>query len=199
MMEYLDTSVGEILALLDELEIEDNTIVMFASDNGAHKEGGHRPAFWNSTGGLRGLKRDMHEGGIRSPFLARWPGKIKADTTTDHLSGFQDLLPTFCEMLAQSLPEQNTGLSFLPALLGKPEKQEKHDSLVFEFRTGEKQRIHSHALRFGGWKAYRKAGKAMQLFNLADDPYEKTNLANDRPELLARAQRYLADGIEPLE
>jgi arylsulfatase A-like enzyme len=201
MMEYLDNSVGRLLTLLDELDIADNTIVMFASDNGAHKEGGHRPAFWNSTGGLRGFKRDMHEGGIRSPFLVRWPGNIKAGTTSDHLSGFQDILATVCELLEMPIPPQNTGLSMLPTLRGNTGKQAEPKYLVFEFRVGKEQKLHSHALRFGDWKAYRKAGEKMELFNLAEDPWEKNDLANDESasKPLAQAKRYLAEGTEPLQ
>ncbi len=129
MMENLDNQVGEILDTLKELGIDGNTLVMFTSDNGAHKEGGHDPEFWNSSGNLRGHKRDMHEGGIRAPMLARWPGTIAPGTTTDLLSGFQDILPTVCELTGQPVPEQNDGISFVATLKGDPEAQKKHDYL----------------------------------------------------------------------
>lgn len=185
MMEHLDNEVGAVLALLAELGIDDNTLVMFASDNGAHKEGGHNPAFWNSTGGLRGYKRDMHEGGIRTPMLARWPGVIAPGKTTAHLSAFQDLLPTMCELTGQPVPKQNDGISFLPTLSGAVKKQTKHDYLYFEFCTGA-SKIRSQALRTGNWKAYRPVGKPLELFNLATDPYEKNNLAKSKPDLVAK-------------
>ena len=179
MMEYLDNEVGSILALLKELNVDDDTIVMFASDNGAHREGGHDPKFWNSTGGLRGHKRDMHEGGIRSPFLARWPDRIKAGSTSAHLSGFHDMLPTFCELIDEEVPGQNTGLSILPTLLGQ-EGQKEHEYLYIEFAKGEEQKMDSQALRFGDWKVYKKAGKSLELFNLKTDPFETKDLSKDK-------------------
>jgi arylsulfatase A-like enzyme len=116
MMEHLDNQVGELLEMLKKLGIDDNTIIMFASDNGAHKEGGHDPKFWNSTGGLRGHKRDMHEGGIRTPMLARWPGVIKPGLVSDHISGFHDVVPTVADLLKQPVPTEAEGISFLPTL-----------------------------------------------------------------------------------
>jgi len=159
--------------------------VMFSSDNGAHKEGGHDPAFWNSTGGLRGHKRDMHEGGIRTPLLARWPGVISPGQSSDHISGFQDVLPTMCEILKQPIPDQNDGISFLPTLRGNTSGQKKHDYLYFEFCKGQKQKLFSQAVRQGNWKAYREAGKAMQIFQLNKDPGEQDNLASKMPDKVA--------------
>jgi len=104
MVEHLDNGVGQVLALLKELGLEDDTVVLFTSDNGAHREGGHDPDFWNSNGPLRGLKRDLYEGGIRTPLLARWPGRIKAGTSSDHISAFWDMLPTFCESAGAAGP-----------------------------------------------------------------------------------------------
>jgi arylsulfatase A-like enzyme len=197
MMEHLDNEVGEVLALLAELGIDDNTLVMFASDNGAHKEGGHNPAFWNSTGSLRGYKRDMHEGGIRTPMLARWPGVIAPSKTTAHLSGFQDVLPTMCELTGQPVPKQNDGISFLPTLRGASKKQAKHDYLYFEFCTGA-SKIRSQALRTGQWKAYRPVGKPLELFNLANDPYEKNDLAKSKPDLAAKMSALMKKAHVPV-
>jgi len=156
MMEHLDDEVGEVLDLLKELGVDDNTLVMFASDNGAHLEGGHDPNFWNSTGSLRGHKRDMHEGGIRTPMLARWPAVIKAGRTTDHAGAFWDVLPTVAEMIGQPVPEQSDGISFLPTLRGETAKQKAHDYLYWEFTKGKDQKIFSRAVRKGKWKAYRQ-------------------------------------------
>lgn len=181
MMEHLDNEIGVILDLLDELGIDDNTLVIFTSDNGSHQEGGHRPQFWNSTAGLRGMKRDMHEGGIRTPMIARWPSHIKAGRETDHISAFWDILPTMAELTNQAVPAQSDGISLLPTLIGQPNKQAKHDYLYFEFTTGSEQKLFSRALRKGDWKAFQKKNEPFQLFNLKDDPFEKNNVA-DKPE-----------------
>lgn len=198
MMENLDHEVGTILELVEALEIDDNTLILFSSDNGAHKEGGHDPNFWNSTGSLRGHKRDMHEGGIRVPMLARWPGVVPAGKTTDHLSAFQDVLPTVAELTGQPIPKQVDGISFLPTLRGEAEKQAKHDYLYWEFCKGAKQSIFSQAVRMGKWKAYRQAGKSLELYNLDEDPYEKNDLAKSHPEMEAKMEAMMEDAHTPL-
>jgi len=197
MMEHLDNEVGAILTLLQELKVDENTLVMFASDNGAHKEGGHNPDFWNSSGSLRGHKRDMHEGGIRTPMLARWPGVIAQGTTTAHISGFQDVLPTICELIGQPVPRQNDGISFLPTLRGD-RAQKPHKYLYFEFCKGPKQKIFSQAVRMGNWKAYRQAGKPLELFNLAQDPFEKRDLAGSKPDLVTKMEAVIKEAHRPL-
>ena len=193
MMEHLDNEVGEILSLLQKLGIDENTLILFASDNGAHKEGGHDPNFWNSTGNLRGHKRDMHEGGIRSPLLARWPGVIEPGTTSAYISGFQDVLPTMSELVGQPIPRQADGLSFLPTLKGDTDAQEEHDYLYFEFCKSPKQQIFSQAVRVGDWKAYRQKGKAIELFDLSKDPYEQNDLAKAQPKIIARMQAIIGE------
>ena len=198
MMENLDNEVGNILALLKTLDIDDNTLVMFSSDNGAHKEGGHDPAFWNSTGGLRGHKRDMHEGGIRAPMLARWPGVIEPGQTTDHLSSFQDVLPTMAAIVGQPVPKQNDGVSFLPTLRSEAASQQSHDYLYWEFCKGTEQKIFSQAVRQGKWKAYRQSGKATEVFNLEDDPFETTNLAGSLPKLVLNMEALMSAAHTPL-
>ena len=198
MMEHLDNEVGAILTLLEELKVDRNTLVMFTSDNGAHKEGGHNPDFWNSTGSMRGHKRDMHEGGIRVPMLARWPGVIAPGKVTDHISGFQDGLPTVCELVGQPVPKQNDGISFVPTLRGEAEKQQTHDYLYFEFCKGLKQKIFSQAVRMGNWKAYRQAGEPLELFNLAKDPSEKRDLAESKPDLVAKMEAVIKEARQPL-
>lgn len=197
MMENLDNQVGEILDTLKELGIDGNTLVMFTSDNGAHKEGGHDPEFWNSSGNLRGHKRDMHEGGIRAPMLARWPGTIAPGATTDLLSGFQDILPTVCELTGQPVPEQNDGISFVATLKGDPEAQKKHDYLYFEFWKG-RDTYFSRAVRAGDWKAYQEGKKPLELYNLADDPYEINDLAATLPDEVTAMKQRMADAHTPL-
>ena len=198
MMENLDNEVGSLLDLLKELHIDDNTLVIFSSDNGAHKEGGHDPTFWNSTGNLRGHKRDMHEGGIRAPMLARWPGVITAGETTAHLSSFQDVLPTMAELLQQPVPTQVDGISFLPTLKGDQKSQQQHESLYWEFCKGTEQKIDTQAVRMGDWKAFRKAGQQTELYDLDSDPYEKNNLARAEPEIVSKMEKIMSEAHEPL-
>jgi arylsulfatase A-like enzyme len=195
MMEHLDNEVGTILDLLADLDIDTNTLVMFASDNGAHLEGGHNPTFWNSTGGLRGHKRDMHEGGIRSPLLARWPGTIRAGSTSDHLSGFWDVLPTMAEITGQPIPAGIDGISFLPTLLGAS-AQQQHDYLYWEFH--KRATPFSKAARVGQWKAYQEKDRPLELFDLAADPFEQQDLAAKNPELVARMKAIFGEAHRPL-
>lgn len=198
MMEHLDNEVGAILALLQELGIDNNTLVLFASDNGPHQEGGHDPAFWNSSGGLRGHKRDMHEGGIRSPLLARWPGQIPPGTESKHLSGFHDMLPTFAELIGQKVPSQNTGISMVPTLL-RTGKQPQHDYLFIEFTKGA-HKLHSRALRFENWKAYHRIGQEIELFDLKIDPFEQDNLAPlpEFEEVMKKVAQLMEAASQPL-
>src|SRR5438094_5010750 len=118
MITRLDADVGKLMAKLQELKIDDDTVVFFSSDNGPHKEGGVDPEFFQSSGPLRGIKRDMYEGGIRVPMIARWPGKIKAGAVSDQVWAFWDFLPTAAEIAAVKPPAGLDGLSMLPTLLG---------------------------------------------------------------------------------
>jgi arylsulfatase A-like enzyme len=188
MMTALDHGIGRVLKSLEEHGIEENTIVLLSSDNGPHKEGGHMPDYFNSNGGLRGHKRDLYEGGIRCPLLVRWPGKVKAGSTSDHISAHWDLFPTFCELAGTKTPRNLDGISFLPALLGR--KQKQHEYLYWEFFEGGGKR----AVRIGKWKAVqnqltRKGQDApVEIYDLMTDRAEKNNLATRKPELIARAR-----------
>ena len=181
MVTRLDNHVGSVLKKLKELGLEENTIVSFTSDNGPSKAGGYHWRFHNSNGELRGGKRDLYEGGIRVPFLVRWPAKIKAGTTTDHPSALWDVLPTFCDIAAVEPPKNIQGISFLPSLLSQ--KQSKHPFMYWEFHEdGGKV-----ALLQGGWKIVRldvseKRKRPYELYNLADDPSENSNVAEKFPE-----------------
>ncbi len=198
MMENLDNQVGEILDLLAELGIDENTIVLFTSDNGPHREGGHDPDFWNSSGGLRGHKRDMHEGGIRAPLLARWPGTIEAGTVSDHISSFQDFVPTVAELLAQPVPREVDGISMLPTLRGQPLAQTAHPFLYWEFTKGAEQTRFSQAVRAGEWKAYAEVGKSLSLYNLTADPFEERDLAAQHPQLVHLMKLRMESASHPL-
>jgi len=185
MVTRLDGHVGTLLSLLKELGLDEKTIVMFSSDNGPHSEGGHRPAFFDSNGPLRGQKRDLTEGGIRVPLVARWPGKVPAGTTSGHVSAFWDMLPTFCELAGAEAPGSIDGISFVPTLRGGGQ-QRAHEYLYWEFW----ERNGALAVRKGDWKAVR-VGTAtnpdapMKLYNLKDDLGETTDLAAKHPEIVS--------------
>jgi len=176
MISYMDHNVGLLLRKLEDLGIAENTLVMFASDNGAMREGGHKMESFNSSGPLRGGKRDLYEGGVRVPMIAWWPGAIEGGRTTDHPSAFWDISPTVRE-LSGARPQADTdGISLVPTLLGKGE-QKKHDHLYWEFFEGGGKR----AIRKGKWKLIlyhtnKDANPRAELYNIEKDLAEKTNL-----------------------
>ena len=192
MVEMLDRHVGEIFAVLDELGLSENTIVLFASDNGPHSEGGIDAEDFDSNGILRGSKRDLYEGGIRVPFIAKWPGRIEGGRISDHVSAFWDMMPTFAELAGARVPHEIDGISMVPALLGKG-TQPTHDYLYWEFQEqGGKQ-----AVRMGDWKAVRLNAAAdpeapIELYHLAEDPSELRDLASGHPDLVAQAAAMMA-------
>lgn len=184
MIDLLDKQIGEIFDKLKELGLEKNTIVVFTSDNGPHREGGADPDYFDSNGIYRGYKRDLYEGGILTPMIAWWPGKIKANSKSDHVSAFWDVLPTFAELANVECSVQIDGISFLPTLLGDGE-QKQHESLYWEFH----ERGGRQALRKGKWKLVRyhvfKPGEtSTQLFDLSVDPGENRDLAKDHPDVV---------------
>ncbi len=183
MITRLDRDVGRIMQLLKDLDIDDNTIVFFTSDNGPHKEGGADPAFFNSWGPLRGYKRDLYEGGIRVPMVVRWPGRTEAGRTCDEPWAFWDFLPTAAELGGASTPDGLDGISMLPAILGQP--QESHDHLYWEFILGRKFK---QAVRMGKWKAVRlHTDQPVELYDLSRDIGEKTDVAAKHPDVVAKA------------
>jgi len=189
MISRLDRDMGKLLRKLKLLGIDHNTIVFFTSDNGPHREGGADPDFFDSNGPLRGIKRDLYEGGIRVPMIARWPGRIEAGTTTDHVSAFWDIMPTCAVLAGAKAPKDTDGLCMVPTLLGKPSKQKKHKFLYWEFHErGSKQ-----AVRMGRWKAVRfgAAGK-LELYDLEADLGETTNVADEHRDVTAEIEAYLA-------
>ncbi len=182
MVHTLDRYVGEIMNLLKELDIDGNTLIMFSSDNGPHHEGGADPAFFNSGGGLRGIKRDLYEGGVRVPFIVAWPGKITGGQVSSHVSAFWDVLPTVADLTGIELPETD-GISIMPKLLGQP--QPVHELLYWEFHErGGKQ-----AILKDDWKAVRlHVGQdpdgPLELYNLKEDPAEEHDVADKYPEMV---------------
>jgi arylsulfatase len=192
MITRMDRDIGRLMSLLGELGIDGRTLVFFASDNGAvFSLAGTDPAFFHSNGNLRGYKQDLYEGGIRTPFIARWPGRIQAGAASRLPGAFWDVLPTLCEIAGTAAPAGIDGLSIAPTLLGRP-GQKLHEYLYWEYHSEGR----SQAVRFGDWKAIRNnvkksPGATPELYNLADDPGETTNLAGRRPELAAKAAAYM--------
>ena len=195
MITRLDYYVGEVLKKLKEKGLDENTLVFFSSDNGPHEEGGADPTFFGRDGKLRGLKRQCHEGGIRIPFIARWPGHVPAGKVNDHICAFYDLMPTFCDVAGIKNYEKKyrnkekevdyfDGISFAPTLLGK-KKQKQHDFLYWEFN--ETNQI---AVRMDDWKLIVKKGKPF-LYNLKTDIHEDNDVALQHPDIVEKLKKVI--------
>ena len=191
MITRLDAYVGQIMAKLEEKGLAENTLVIFTSDNGPHEEGGADPTFFGRDGKLRGLKRQCYEGGIRIPFIARWPGRIAAGTVNDLQVAFYDLMPTFCELTGvknyvrryanKALPVDHfDGVSFAPTLLGRNEAQQRHDYLYWEF--AETDQI---GVRMGDWKLIVVKGTP-RLYDLSVDLHEDNDIADRHPDIVRK-------------
>lgn len=182
MVTRLDAQVGRLMAELKRLHLERKTIVFFSSDNGPHAEGGNDPAFFNSSGGLRGKKRDVYEGGIREPMIVRWPGHTHPDTTSDYVGYFPDFLPTAAALAGVAPPPHLDGISFLPAIRGDARTQRRHDYLYWEFYEGAS----SQAVRLGRWKGVRipMLTGPVELYDLRNDPDERHNVAAAHPAIV---------------
>ena len=168
----MDRDIGTLLAALGDGGIDRNTLIVFSSDNGPHREGGHDPDYFSSRGPLRGIKRDLYEGGIRMPFLTRWTGRIRGGQVSGQVLAFWDILPSLCELAGVPRPASLDGISVLPALLG--ERRVEHPPLYWEFH----ERGFSQAVRFGDWKAVRNnPQKPIELYALETDIGEKNDVA----------------------
>jgi len=177
MISRMDGDAGRILALVKQLDIDDNTLVIFTSDNGC--AGGALLNEFNGSGILRANKGTLYEGGIRAPMIARWPGRIAPGTVSSHICGFQDMMPTFAELAGVDVPVPMDGLSIVPTLLGKG-GQKQHDYLYWELKN-------DRAVRMGDFKAVKtKAG--LELFNLRDDPSEKNDIASKHPDIVEKVR-----------
>jgi len=196
MVWRMDRDIGRLAERLKAHGLERHTLVLFTSDNGPHKEGGRTPAFFGSSGPLRGIKRDLYEGGIRVPAIAWWPGRIAPGRTSHHVSAFWDFLPTACEAAGAPIPAGIDGLSYLPELLGKP--QRTHAYLYWKFgEQGGKQ-----AVRSGRWKAVwlntrKKADGRCELYDLEADVGETTNVADKHPDVVQRLTGFARQAQAP--
>lgn len=179
MVSRLDQYVGEIIDLLERKGLDKNTLIFFSSDNGPHQEGGGDPEFFNSNGGLKGIKRQTHEGGIRVPFIAYWPGTISGGQVSDFPIIFYDIMPTLIELTGAEKVKTD-GISILPAIMGDEDAIQKREFLYWEFEETDQV-----ALRQGDWKLICKSG-VPHLYNLLQDPSEQTDLAEQYPELVAQ-------------
>lgn len=202
MITRMDGDVGRLLDLLQELDIDERTVVFFTSDNGPHQEGNHRVAFFDSNGPLKGFKRSMHEGGIRVPMIVRWPGKIAPGGVSDLPTASWDFLPTACELAGIEPPADIDGLSIVPTLLGRTDEQPKHDYLYWASSEGDT----SVGVRMGDWKLvrYRRTndgqtadgGPEWRLYDLANDLGEEHDVADQNPDVVAMiSDRIAGDGL----
>jgi arylsulfatase A-like enzyme len=185
MITRMDRDIGRILERIKQREIDENTLVIFTSDNGPHKGDGLDPEFNNSNGSLRGVLREVYEGGIRVPMIARWPSHIAPGGHSYHISSLVDVLAT-CADVADAKTPDNDGISFLPTLLGRHDQQKQHDHIYWEFY----ERGSAQAVRMGDWKAVRKpmiTGE-IELYDLGQDPAETNDVAQSHPEVAAKIE-----------
>ena len=198
MITRMDADIGRLMQRLQECGIGDNTIVMFTSDNGPHREGGNDPDFNDSNGPLTGIKRSLHEGGIRVPLIAHWPCHVPAGTTSEHIGAFWDLLPTVADLVGakHAVPRDLDGISFAPALLGKYDDQQQHDDLFWVFYEGKGAR----ALRRQKWKAIEQPlHSPIRLYDLESDISEKNDLAGEHPEIVEQMRKRMDESYTPSE
>ncbi|WP_149526686.1 arylsulfatase [Sphingobacterium hotanense] len=180
MVSRMDHYVGEIIDRLEQQGLLENTIIIFSSDNGAHREGGTDPDFFNSTAGFRGYKRDLYEGGIRTPLLVSWKGRIPAGTTSSHVGAFWDIFPTIQELTNHTEVERTDGISMLPTWL-KQGKQKKHQQLYWEFHEdGGRQAVRYKNYKLIRFKVKDPANSYYELYDLEKDPQEKRPLQNPK-------------------
>jgi arylsulfatase A len=186
MITRMDRDIGRLVDLVKKRGQDRRTLVVFISDNGPHQEGGGEPAFFKSSGGLRGIKRDLYEGGIRVPMIASWPGTIPAGRVSNYAAAHWDMLPTLAEFAGVPPPPNLDGVSIAEVLRGRT--QPPHAFMYWEFH----ERGFQQAVRMGDWKAVRLAkDQPLELYNLATDRAETTNVASNQPEVVAQIESYL--------
>jgi arylsulfatase A-like enzyme len=189
LVSRLDTQVGRLLRVIGQKGIADNTLILFTSDNGPHGEGGNDPDFNDSNGPLRGIKRDLYEGGIRVPLIALWQGHTPAGQTSGYVGAFWDLLPTFAELAGAEPPALTDGLSLVPVLTGRADEQPKHEFLYWEFHEGAGSK---QAVRMGQWKGVKLSPDGpLELYDLSADIGEQNDVAGQHSDIVAKIEDYL--------
>jgi arylsulfatase A len=192
MITRMDRDIGRLAGLVHNRGLERQTLVLFISDNGPHEEGGGDPQFFKSSGGLRGIKRDLYEGGIRVPMIAQWTGTIPAGRVNTHVWAHWDIFPTLAELAGARVPPDLDGMSMARALRGEP--QATHEFFYWEFH----ERGFQQAVRMGGWKAVRlKSDAPLELYNLESDPHEERDVAAANPEIVSKMETYLKTARTP--
>ncbi len=204
MITRMDGDVGRLFDLLKTLSIDEQTLVLFTSDNGPHQEGGHDHEYFDSNGPLKGYKRSMHDGGIRVPLIARWPGNVAPGSVSDHPSAFWDFLPTACELAGAELPPKIDGISYLPTLT-QHQNQAKHEYLYWSSLEGDT----SVGVRYGNWKLVKYRDKKKRgnqqsttdeqadrapdwrLYDLSKDIGEENDLAGDHADVVREIHELL--------
>lgn len=194
MVSTLDRQLGQILDLVATLGVEQQTLVVFTSDNGPSAEALHRPDFFRSAGPFRGHKREVYEGGIRVPLLAQWKGTIAPGSVSRDITAFWDLLPTAAELAGLPPPARTDGISLVPSLLGKP--RAAHEYLYWDY--GHARESFLQGLRQGPWKAVRNGSREpLELYNLDRDPGEQTDLASSNPAVARRMAALFEKALQP--
>jgi uncharacterized sulfatase len=194
MITRMDRDIGTLFACLKQHGIDAQTIVFFSSDNGPHREGGNNPDFFDSNGPLRGIKRDLYDGGIRVPMIVRWPGKTPKGIASAHVGYFADFLPTAAELAGAKAPPNLDGISFLSAILGADKRQMKHKYLYWEFY----ERGSAQAVRMGNWKGVSKPfGGDIELFDLQSDIGEQNNVAARHAEIVEKMRAAIKEAHIP--
>jgi arylsulfatase A-like enzyme len=190
----------QVQRLLDKLESKgelDNTLIVFTSDNGPTAENGQDPDYFASSGNLRGIKRDMLEGGVRVPMIAVWKGRIQAGTTNERPAAFYDLMATFAEAAGIEAPADTDGLSILPALMGR--EAPHHDHFYWEVQVEREAENFRQGVRLGDWKGVRYGvNGAIELYNLESDLKEAQNVADDHPERIEQIRSLMEAGSHPV-
>lgn len=198
MISRMDADIGRILSKVEQLGLDENTLILFSSDNGATYLDGPDVKFFESNKPLRAYKGSLYEGGIRVPAIARWKGKIKPGVVTDHIGAFWDILPTIAEVTHSEAPDDNDGISLAPLLLDRG-IQPQHEYLYWEFPAYGGQQ----ALRMGGWKAVRQnllrkdGDKSTQLYNLTNDIGETANVASVYPNIVKKMEELMLSARVP--
>ncbi len=193
MISYLDENIGKMIDQLKALGLYDNTLIVFSSDNGPTFNGGSDSPWFDSGGPFKSergwAKGVLHEGGIRVPMIASWPGHIEPGTVSAHISAFWDVMPTLCEVAGIDPPENTNGISFLPELTGR--EQPQHEYLYWEQPPGQQ------AVRLGHWKGFRKnlrtGDLTIQLYNLDNDPAEQNDIAAQYPDIVEQIRQIMVD------